>query len=153
MASRNIMLAVVGAGACDDATAALAARVGREVARHGCSLVTGGRGGVMEAASRGAAEGGGLVIGILPGTSTAEANPHVQVPVVTGLGEARNVIIARTAHGVIAVGGEYGTLSEIAFALKFNKPVASLGSWEIDPSIMRASSPEEAVEWVLARLG
>ena len=101
MASRNIMLAVVGAGECDDATAALAVRVGREVARHGCSLVTGGCGGVMEAASRGAAEGGGLVIGILPGTSTAEANPHVQVPVVTGLGEARNVIIARTAHGVI----------------------------------------------------
>lgn len=115
-------------------------------------IITGGRGGVMEAASAGAASVGGTVIGILPGDSREQANPHVGIPIITGMGEARNVIIARTADAMIALSGEFGTLSEIAFALKFRKPVVSLGSWHIAPQIQAASSPQEAVELVLERL-
>ena len=99
-------------------------------------VLTGGRGGVMAAASRGAAQAGGLVVGILPGDDVGQANPWVALPIVTGMGEARNAILMRTAQAVIAVGGEYGTLSEIAFALKFGRLVVGLHTW-------RASSPNQ----------
>jgi uncharacterized protein (TIGR00725 family) len=109
----------------------------------------------MEAACRGAMQAGGITIGILPGTDTSDANPYVSIPIATGLGEARNAIIIRTVQGAIAIGGEYGTLSEIAFALKRGLPVAGLGTWELHragqaiTAIYSASSPEDAVEWVM----
>ena len=108
----------------------------------------------MEAAARGAKSAGGLTVGVLPGTSREEANPYIDIPVVTGLGEARNVIITRSVHAVIAIGGMYGTLSEIAFACKFGIPVIGLNTWRIDrpgleqPPIIEAKTPEEAVERV-----
>jgi hypothetical protein len=106
----------------------------------------------MEAASRGAREAGGLVVGILPGTQAADANPHVEVPIATGMGDARNAILANTAEGFVAVAGSWGTLSEIAFALKRGKPVVSLGSWERDLPVVRCESPEQAVAELLSSI-
>jgi uncharacterized protein (TIGR00725 family) len=112
----------------------------------------------MEAACRGAKAGGGLTIGVLMGTDREVANPYVDVIVATGMGEARNAIIVRSAQAVVAVGGEYGTLSEIAFALKRDLPVAGLGTWELQrggrfaDAIHRAETPAEAVDWVFDRL-
>lgn len=103
--------------------------LGRKLAELQALVVTGGLGGVMEAASRGAKEKGGLTVGILPGTEPTEANPYVDIPIATGLSEARNFVIACAAEVLIAIGGEFGTLSEIAFALKMGKPVISLDSW------------------------
>jgi uncharacterized protein (TIGR00725 family) len=125
--------------------------VGRELASRGVVLVCGGLGGVMEAACRGAKGGGGTTIGILPGTDRAAANPFVDFAFPTGLGEARNALVVRAADALIAVGGAYGTLSEIAFALKAGKPVAGLGTWDVD-GVTVADSPEAAVESVLADL-
>jgi uncharacterized protein (TIGR00725 family) len=150
---RPRIVAVIGAGRCDASLRRAAHEVGRLLAERGCMVATGGLGGVMEAASEGAAAAGGVVLGILPGRSTAEANTHVQIPVATGMGEARNAILVNTADGLIAIGGEYGTLSEIALALKAGKELVALGSWEVDERIVRASSPAEAVRALLARLG
>lgn len=141
---------------CSARTAALAERVGRAVAGAGATLLTGGRGGVMAAASRGAAGAGGLVVGILPGFDRAEGNPWVGVPVVTGMDQARNVILVRSCDAVIAVGGRYGTLSEIALALKLGVPVVGLGTWRlVQPEgrpvpLLAARTPEEAVGRALA---
>jgi hypothetical protein len=150
-------IAVVGSGTADDELRALAEEVGREVARQGAVLLTGGLGGVMEAASRGAHEEGGITIGILPGTDPREANPWVEVPIATGMGQARNVIVVVAAHAVVAVGGEYGTLSEIAHALKIGKPVVGLHTWELakefaerDENVIAAFSPAEAVNLAIA---
>ena len=151
-----MIIAVVGAGQCTPQEAEIAEAVGQELARRGAILICGGRGGVMEAACHGAKASGGQTVGILPGVSRYEANPYVDVPIVTGLGEARNLIIVRSADAVIAVGGEYGTLSEIAFALKLGVPVVGLGTWELSKgglsvdAILRAASPVEAVEQALA---
>jgi uncharacterized protein (TIGR00725 family) len=106
---------------------------------------------VMEAASRGAREAGALVVGILPDASPSSANAHVDVAIATGMGDARNAIIANTADAFVAVGGALGTLTEIAFALKRGKRVVSLGSWEIDPAVIVARTAEEAVARVLER--
>jgi uncharacterized protein (TIGR00725 family) len=133
------------------AVAALAEEVGAEIARCGGVLVCGGLGGVMEAAARGAKRTGGLTIGILPTAEAGAANRFIDVPIVTGMGEARNVIIVRTAQAVIAIGGAYGTLSEIALALRNNVPVIGLDTWELKAPggmplpIRRASSAQEAV--------
>ncbi len=143
------IIAVIGAGACDAATADRARAVGRLLAQRDCAVLTGGLGGVMEAASRGAMEAGGLVVGLLPGSDPSEANPHVAVAIATGMGEARNVILANTAEAFVAIAGGYGTLSEIAFALRRGKRVVSLGSWEIDPAVLPAHTAEEAVELAL----
>ncbi len=153
--AKPLIIAVIGGGTCSPREAEWAESVGRQLARDGASLICGGRGGVMEAACRGASSAGGLVIGVLPGTSKTEANPHVHIPIVSGMGEARNVIIIRSAEAVIAIGGEYGTLSEIAFALRFGVPVVCLGSWTLtrpdgkNAPLHPASSPEEAVRLAL----
>ena len=147
------IVGVIGAGRADDELTSLAYDVGVHLARAGCLLVNGGLGGVMEASSRGAAEAGGLTLGILPGASAAGANPHVHVPVVTNMGHARNVIIAHTAQALIAVGGSHGTRSEVSIGLKLGRPVVSLRSFDFDPAIRVASSPEEAVALVLDALG
>jgi len=147
-----VIIGVIGAGRCDRETARLAEAVGREVARRGALLVCGGLGGVMEAACRGAKQAGGTTIGILPGGSHRDANPHVDIPIVTGLDQARNVLVVRTAQAVIAVEGAYGTLSEIGLALKLGRPVIGLNTWQlsrrgsVDAGIVPATSPEEAVD-------
>jgi uncharacterized protein (TIGR00725 family) len=146
--SRRIV-AVIGAGTCDAATLGDAETVGALLARADCIVLTGGLGGVMEAASRGASEAGGLVIGVVPGADRGDANAWVDVPVATGRGDARNTIIANTADAFVAVGGAYGTLSEIAFALKRNKRVVSLGSWVPDEAVVVADTPAEAVALAL----
>src|SRR4030042_7032865 len=112
----EIFIAVIGASHCSAEEAANAESVGRELAKRGVGVICGGLGGVMEAVCRGAAAEGGLTIGILPGDSPRDANPYVKIPIVTGLGYARNSIVVKSPQAVIAVGGSYGTLSEIAFA-------------------------------------
>ncbi len=143
------IIAVIGAGECDDAVSERAREVGRLLAEAGCILVTGGRAGVMEAASRGAREAGGLVVGILPSADSSDANPYVDVAIATGMGDARNAVLANTAEAFVAVAGSLGTLSEIAFALKRGKPVVTLGSWELGLPVTRADTPAEAVRRVL----
>jgi uncharacterized protein (TIGR00725 family) len=149
-------IAVVGAGLPDAPTDSVAEAVGRAVAEAGAVLVCGGLSGVMEAACRGARQAGGITIGLLPGDDRRHANPHVTVAIATGLGEARNSIVARTADALIAVGGEFGTLSEIALALKMGKPVVGLATWELhragEPvtAIVPANTAEDAVELALA---
>jgi uncharacterized protein (TIGR00725 family) len=150
------IIGVIGGSAPTSDEVATAQVVGRALAEEGATLVCGGRGGVMEAACRGAKSADGLTIGILPGTDRSEANPYVDIPIVTGIRCARNLIIARTAQAVVAVGGSYGTLSEIAFALSFGTPVVGLGTWEVKREghplapIVYAATPEEAVKRVLA---
>ena len=144
------VIGVIGAGECDAEIRAHAREVGRRLAEAGCVILTGGLAGVMEAASQGAREAGGLVIGIVPGADPAAANEHVGVTIASGMGDARNAIIANTAEAFVAVGGSYGTLSEIAFALKRGKRVVSLGSWNPDSAVQVAASPEDAVRRVLA---
>jgi len=152
-AARARLIAIVGPADTDPDTRAHADALGRLLAGQGCAVLTGGRGGVMLAASRGAAQAGGLTIGILPGADPSDANEFVQVPIATGLGEARNAIIVRAAAAVIAVGKGLGTLSEVALARKFGKPVVSLGSWhDVDPAIQQANTPEQAVDLALHAL-
>ena len=126
----------------------MAEEVGRLLARRGAVVVCGGLGGVMEAACRGASREGGTTVGVLPGLDRGAANPFVSVAVATGLGEARNALVVRAADALIAVGGAYGTLSEIALALKAGKPVIGLGTWEID-GVERVEGPEAAVNMAL----
>jgi uncharacterized protein (TIGR00725 family) len=126
----------------------VAEAIGREVGRRGGVVVCGGLGGVMEAACRGAREAGGATLGILPGLDRSAANPHVEVAVATGLGEARNALVVRAADALVAVGGGYGTLSEIALALKAGKPVAGVRTWDIE-RLVRVETAEEAVQAVL----
>jgi uncharacterized protein (TIGR00725 family) len=138
-------VAVVGPGEATDEEASIARAVGSGLARAGAIVVTGGRGGVMAAASQGAAESGGTTVGILPGASRSEANDWVTVAIPTGLGELRNGLVVRAADAVIAVGGAYGTLSEIALALKSGVPVIGLGTWDID-GVESVDSPQQAVD-------
>jgi uncharacterized protein (TIGR00725 family) len=144
-------VAVVGGYEADDAALAAAEEVGRLLAQRGCVVVTGGRRGVAEAASRGAVLAGGTTVGILPGRTRAEANPYVRVPVPTGLGETRNALVVMDADAVIALPGAYGTLSEVAHALLAGTRVVSLGdaAWAI-PGTLPAATPEDAVEAALA---
>lgn len=129
-----------------------AVEVGREIASRKAVLICGGLGGVMEAAAKGAKEAGGITVGILPGTDKDNANPYIDLPITTGLGVARNVIVAQNADAVIAVGGALGTLSELVFALKMKKPVIGIGTWELDKNycpeadIITARSAKEAVD-------
>jgi len=151
-----MIVAVVGGGRCSAEEAKLAEAVGQGLARRGVILVCGGLGGVMEAACKGAKSAGGTTIGILPGDSRHAANPHVDIPIVTSLGYARNVIVVKSAQAVIAVGGSYGTLSEIAYALQNDIPVIGLNTWSLsqneqpDSSIILARHAEEAVDKAIA---
>jgi uncharacterized protein (TIGR00725 family) len=139
-------VAVIGPG---DEPSVAAAEVGRLLAERGAVVVCGGRGGAMEAACRGGKKAGGLTVGILPGSDRSEANPYVDVVLPTGLGEARNALVVGAADVVIAIGGGYGTLSEIALALKARKRVIGLGTWEIE-GVTAAESPEAAVAAALS---
>jgi len=139
---------------------ALAEEVGRRLAEAGVALVCGGGGGVMEAASRAAAEAGGTVIGIVPGTSPDDANPWCSQVVATGIGHARNLAVVSSGEAVIAIGGEWGTLSEIGFARVIGHEVVALRSWELNgrermaggPGVVPADTAEQAVAAALAAL-
>lgn len=142
-------IAVIGRGDCTPQEAERAEEVGEQLALRGAVLVCGGLGGVMEAACRGAKGAGGATIGILPGVNRRDANVYVDHAIATNMAEGRNLAIILTADGVIALPGEFGTLSEISFALKYNKPVVSLGSWEVSDRIIRVGTPTEAVEYIM----
>ena len=152
---RKKFIAVIGGGQPSPQEAQLAEAVGRELAVRGAILVCGGLGGVMEAACKGAQSEGGVTVGILPGESRQAANPYVQIPIVTGIGYARNAVVVKSAQAVIAVGGSYGTLSEIGHALNSGIPVIGLNTWSLsrngqqDNSIILARNPTEAVKKAL----
>jgi len=142
------IIGVIGAGRCEKQIYSIAEEVGKLLAKNDAVLITGGLTGVMEAASKGAYSEGGITIGILPGDNRSDANPYVLIPLPTGMGEARNALIAKMCDALIAIGGEYGTLSEIALGLKMGKKVVALMSWDI-PGIIKAKDPYDAVNKVL----
>ena len=151
-----MLIAVVGSGKCSAEEVKLAEAVGWGLARRGVILICGGLGGVMEAACKGAKSEGGTTIGILPGEDRSAANPYVDIPIVTGIGYARNLIVVKSAQAVIAIDGSYGTLSEIAYALQSGIPVIGLNTWslsldaQLDHTIIQAQHAEEAVEKAMA---
>ncbi len=159
MASPAPQLAVIGAASCGPRLERLAYETGQEIARSGCVLLCGGLGGVMAAAAEGARDAGGLTVGVLPGASPMESppNPHIGVAVFTGMGQARNQILVLSAGAVIGIGGAWGTLSEIALAVKQGIPVVLLESWRParpdgtpEPLLMQAGTPTEAVSLACA---
>ncbi len=164
--ARPWRVAVCGPGDATPAEEDAAEQIGRRLAERGCTLVRGGLGGAMAAACRGAKTAGGVTIGILPGDDDAQANPWVDHAVCTGLGQARNAVVAATGHALIALGGGVGTLSEIALGLRLGRPVVLLGGWaallgsadlhqlivRVGGSVTVARTPEEAVDLALAKL-
>jgi hypothetical protein len=151
---RPLYVAVCGAGTASTEEEAWAEEIGRRLAEAGAVVVTGGLGGVMAAAARGAAAASGTTIGILPGLSRDDGNAFNSIVIPTGMGDARNTLIVRAADVLIAIGGEFGTLSEIAFALRTGVPVVALASWELDRTgldipVTRAETPREAAEIAL----
>jgi uncharacterized protein (TIGR00725 family) len=154
--AQRIQIAVIGASEGDPEILRDAEAVGRGIAEGGAVLVCGGLTGVMEAASKGAAEAGGTVVAVLPTLSPADANPYVSYAVATGTGHARNLAVVASGEAVIAVGGEWGTLSELAYARKLGRPVVALQSWVLrnravtDLGIVEAETPEQAVKAALS---
>lgn len=146
------LIACVGAASCTPQEAEIAHSLGRLLAQEGFGVICGGRGGVMEAVSQGAHEAGGVVLGLLPGDDAKQGNPFLTFALPTGMGEARNALIVRAAQAVVAIGGGYGTLSEIALALKMGKPVIGIGAWQASSAagkpleIERVDSAAQAVE-------
>ncbi|MCF7842654.1 MAG: TIGR00725 family protein [Lentisphaeria bacterium] len=151
MIQSQLRVGVIGARTVRPEVYDQAYEVGKLLAAKGALIYSGGRTGVMEAVSKGAHEAGGLVVGILMTTDPAEANPWVDVPILTGMGDLRNGILVRSVDGLIAVDGAYGTLSEIAFALSAGKPLVGLGSWEIE-GMLPAKTPEDAVDQLIKAL-
>jgi len=155
MINKQKIIAVIGGSQCSKEEAKIAEEVGRQLARQGAILVCGGLSGVMEAACKGASSEGGVTIGILPGESRQSANPYVQIPIVTGIGYARNITVVKSAQAVIAIDGNYGTLSEISHALQSGIPVIGLNTWSLsrnskqDDSIILAKNAAEAVDKAL----
>jgi uncharacterized protein (TIGR00725 family) len=155
MTKNQPIIAVIGGGSCSREEAKIAEEVGRELAKRGATLVCGGLSGVMESACKGADAEGGTTIGILPGDDRRAANPYVKIPIVTNLGYARNVAVVKSGQAVIAVGGNYGTLSEISHALQSGIPVIGLNTWTIarngkeDKAIIKVKNAAEAVEKAL----
>ena len=151
-----MLISVIGESKATDQNYSIAEKVGVLIARSGATLICGGLDGVMEAACKGAKSAGGSTIGILPGLSKNEANQWIDIPICTGLGDARNIVVVRTGSAVIAIGGAYGTLSEIGHALSDGKPIFALNSWEItksgiqDPLLTHCKNEKEAVEKALA---
>lgn len=146
------LISVIGAGSPTPDARDQARQAGRLLAQRGFGVVTGGLGGVMEAACQGAFEAGGLTVGILPGSRRDQANPYCQVVIPSGMGQARNVMVVMAGEGALAVSGGAGTLSEIGHALKMGKPIVGLGTWPV-PGLAEADDAAEAVELLLDRLG
>jgi uncharacterized protein (TIGR00725 family) len=153
-----VFISVIGGSRCSRQQAKLAEEVGFELAKRGATVVCGGLGGVMEAACKGARSADGITVGILPGRRREDANPYVDIPIITTLGEARNVIVVCSGQAVIAIDGEYGTLSEIAHALRNKIPVIGLNTWslskreQMDDSIITAENARDAVNKALAAI-
>ena len=152
-------IGVIGDAVCSEKVMNLAEEVGREIAKRKGVLICGGLTGVMEGAARGAKKEGGLTIGIIPSESADDANPFIDIPIVTGLRDARNIIVVRSSEAIIAIHGSYGTLSEIALALKCGTPVIALETWSLippgpglPPEIILAETPQDAVEAALAAI-
>lgn len=145
---KRIRIGVIGGSKPDKRSYSLALKVGQLIAEKGGLLICGGLGGIMEASARGAKKAGGLTMAILPGNSASDANPYIDLAVATGLGYARNSLVAMNADVLIAINGRYGTLSEIAYGRIYGKKIIGLGTWEIE-GIVKAQSPEEAVELAL----
>lgn len=140
------VIGVIGASEASSDERETALEVGRQIAGKGAVLLCGGAGGVMEAACMGAHSKGGLTIGIIPGASKSDANRYVDIPVVTEMGHGRNIIVASSCDAVIAIGGGFGTLSEIAFALRLKIPVVGIRTWDVSSEIKKATGPDEAVD-------
>lgn len=149
---RHLVIGIIGPRDATGAQLVTAEKIGGLLGPLGFTLICGGKTGVMEAASKGCYEAGGLMIGILPQSVPEDANPYVSIPLPTGLGEARNMIIAKSARVLIAVGGSYGTLSEVAYGLHFSKPVIGVENAADVAGVVHADSPEEAVEMALMAL-
>ena len=149
MPGRPPMIAVCGGGEVDPKVAALAEEVGRELAAAGATVVTGGLGGVMEWACKGAKEAGGRTVGIVPGTETRAANRYVDVPIASGMSHGRNAVIVHTADGIIALPGAFGTLAEVAMALTMGKPVVTIGGWRPDEAVEEAPDAQAAVAMIM----
>ena len=139
------MIGVIGGGQCSPEIENIAEEVGALVAKKGGIVICGGLSGVMEAACRGAKKENGVTIGVLPGNRKSDANTYVDIPIVTGMADARNIIIVRSADAVIAIDGKHGTLSEISFCLIYNVPIIGLNTWNIDPALVQAKNAIEAV--------
>lgn len=153
------IIGVIGSSRAEPELLRLAEEVGAEIARNGAAVVCGGLTGVMEAVCRGARSAGGLTIGIIPSDDRRDANPYVQIPIVTGMGMGRNIMLVKTADVLIAVGGEFGTLSEIAQALNIGKTVIRLRTWKLDrahtkaiPNLIEVDTPKKAVALALATI-
>lgn len=143
---RQRIVGVIGASKCSRSIAAIAEHVGKGIAERGDILICGGLGGVMEAACKGAKARGGLTVGILPGNDKTSANPWVDIPIATGFGYARNLVIVQSSDGIIAISGSYGTLSELAFASKLGVPLVGISTWEIEAPIIKVETAEEALK-------
>jgi len=159
LSSRRRLIAVCGESDPQTSLANLAFELGRGIAERDAVLICGGLTGVMEHAARGARSAGGLTIGLLPGEDPTEANEYIDVAIASGLGHARNAILARTADGVVALGGGLGTLSEIALALRNGRPTVGIQTWRFDrdrrtePDLPTAANPHDALEWLFAQMG
>jgi uncharacterized protein (TIGR00725 family) len=140
------IIAVIGGAEASEKYLRIAEEVGSLIAKRGAILITGGMGGIMTAASKGAKGADGLVIGILPTVEKESANQYVDIPIVTGLNQARNFIVARTCDCAIAIDGKFGTLSEIAFCLMYGTPVVGIDTWQIDAPITEAKNAQQAVD-------
>ncbi len=157
MSPRRRLVAVCGESNPQTSLSDVAFAVGRGIAERGAILLCGGLTGVMEHAARGARSAGGLTVGLLPGDDPAEANPHIEVAIATGLGHARNAVIALAADGIIVMGGGLGTLSEAALALRNGRPAIGIRTWrfereaQVEPGLPVAESVEEALDWLFAR--
>ena len=148
----NLQIAVLGGRNEYEDILKVAEEVGRLIAENGAILVCGGMGGVMEAACRGAKSANGLTVGILPVADAKLGNAYLDVIISTGMGDARNALILNSVQGAIAVGGKYGTLSEIAYGIERKIPIVSLNSWDVDPAVYQAKTAQDAVEYVFNHL-
>ena len=146
----SLQIGVIGAGECSAKDYKIAYEVGREIANAGAVLVCGGLGGIMEGTCKGAKENKGVTVGILPGDSKKDANPYVDISIVTSLSHARNNLVVRSSDVIIAIKGGYGTLSEIAIALKIGKKVIGIDTWDVSEEIIQATDAKDAVRKVLA---
>ena len=151
MAGKKFLVSVIGGHKCDEAASHLAEKIGGIIAAENAVVVCGGRGGIMEAVSRGAKAAGGLTVGIIPGEDKRDANEFVDIVISTGMGYSRNTLVAGTADMVVALPGEYGTLSEIGAALNARKTVYGFGAWDI-PGVVKLESPEELKEIIKKRM-
>lgn len=146
------LIGVIGAGECDKDIYNRAFQVGQEIATQGYGMVCGGLGGVMEAAAKGCQQNGGITVGIIPQEDVQPANSFLDIVIPTGMGIMRNLLVVRTAMGLIAVGGRFGTLSEIAFGLQLKKPLVALNSWDVSEAVYKAQTPSDAVSHLIEQI-